>query len=157
KRFTATGCGEGPPTANVGCSNRSASPPPGGFMARSAISTISRSTATGRWTRTSSPTASMASRNSRRLSSATVQGADAAGQEFVAYVPEAGGFQTMGKGVGIGKIEHRLWQVGIGVRMFRHRATDQRQEPPEVEEVSRPQGREARGSELEDDEPGARF
>src|SRR6185437_14249365 len=127
------------------------------FMHRSAISVISRSTRTGRCTRTSSPAPSRAARKSRRLSRAMVDGADAAGQEFVAYVRETSGFQTTGKGVGIGKIEHRLWQVGIGVRMFRHRAADQRQQPPKVEEVGGAEGRETRSSEFQDDQPGSRF
>src|SRR5207253_8318473 len=88
------------------------------FMQRSAISVISLSTETGRSTRTSSPAAAIASTNARRLSSGMVEGADAAAQQLVADRAESGIPEPPGEGVRIGKLEHRLWQVGIGVPMF---------------------------------------
>src|SRR5256885_7211886 len=97
-------------------------------MQRSAISVISLSTDTGRPTCTSSPRASSARRKSRRLSSAMMQGADPARQDLIAYVREPGGLEPAREGVRVRKVEHRLWQVGIGVPMFRHRAADRSEE-----------------------------
>ena len=68
KRLMATGIRLGAPPRSTGRSNRSAGPPPGLFMHRSAISVISRSTETGSLTRTSSPASSSAATKSRRLS-----------------------------------------------------------------------------------------
>src|SRR5437764_15188670 len=104
-------------------------------MQRSAISVISLSTATGCDTRVSSPASAIAATNAWRVSSAIMDGADAAGQQVVADVMEARGGDARGERGRIGKREHGLWQVGIGVRMFRHRAPDRRQDPAEIEEV----------------------
>src|SRR5690348_17374366 len=104
-------------------------------MQRSAISVISLSTDTGRPTRTTSPRASSARRKSRRLSSAMVQGADPAGQDLVANIREPGALEPAREGVRFWKIEHRLWQVGIGVPMFRHRTADRGEDAPEVKQV----------------------
>src|SRR5437870_12089135 len=97
-------------------------------MQRSAISVISLSTETGRSTRARSPCASMAPIKARRLSSAMMDGADAAGQELVAHVGEAGGGEPPRELVGGRELAHRLWQGGRGVPMFRHRAADRRQD-----------------------------
>src|SRR5205809_4058268 len=134
--------------------NRSAGPPPGDFMQRSAISVISLSTETGRSTRASSPAAAIASTNSRRLSSGMMEGADAAAQQLVAHGAESGVPEPPGEGVRIGKVEHRLWQVGIGVSMFRHRVADDGEHAPKVEEVRGAQRSEARGRELERQQAG---
>src|SRR6266496_170141 len=154
-RFTATGWRATAPDARVGCVNRSAGPPPGDFMQRSAISVISLSTEIGRATRTRSPRASIASRKARRLSSAMMDGADAAREAPVAHVAEPGALDPAGERIGIGELEHRLWQVGIGVSMFRHCAADGGDHAPKIEEVQRAQRREARGGELEHHEAGA--
>src|SRR5260370_22370087 len=127
------------------------------FMHRSAISVISLSTEVATPIRTSWPAASIAPRKSRRLSSAMVDGADAAGEEVVTDVPEAAAREPRRERVRPGEGEHGLWQVGIGVRMFRHRAADGRQHATEIEEVEHPQGCEARRRELEYDEARARF
>src|SRR5256884_8978591 len=91
-------------------------------MQRSAISVTSLSTETGRSTRASSPAAAIASTNARRLSSGMVEGADTAAQQLVADRAESGIPEPPGECVRIGKLEHRLWQVGLGVPIFRHRA-----------------------------------
>src|SRR5256886_17384978 len=105
-------------------------------MQRSAISVISLSTETGRSTRTSSPAAAIASTNARRISSGMVEGADAAAQQLVADRAESGIPEPPGEGVGIGKLEHRLWQVGIGGPMFRHRSADGGDDAPKVLEAT---------------------
>src|SRR5207247_1848730 len=84
-KLTATGYRDLPPLRRVGCVKSSAGPPPGDFMQRSAISVISLSTDTGRVTRVRSPDLSIALTNSRRLSSAMVDGADAAGQALESH------------------------------------------------------------------------
>src|SRR3989449_7226808 len=155
KRLIATGSRALPPLVRVGWVNNSAGPPPGDFMQRSAISVISLSTDTGCSTRTSSPRASIAPRKSRRLSSAMMHGADPAGQHLVAYTRESGALEPACEGVRLRKVEHRLWQVGIGVPMFRHRAADRGEDAPEVEQVERAQRREARCGEFEHHEAGA--
>src|SRR5437773_5612870 len=126
-------------------------------MQRSAISVISLSTATGCITRVRSSDFSMASTKSRRLSSAIVHGADAARQPLEADAREPRGDETLRQRLGFGEREHRLWQVGIGVSMFRHEPADGGENPAKVEQVNRAQGREARRGELEDDETRARF
>ena len=68
KRLMATGWTLRPPFSRITCSKRSAGPPPGLFMHRSAISATSRRARTGWGTRTSSPRRSISLRNSRRLS-----------------------------------------------------------------------------------------
>src|SRR5437773_2752827 len=151
-RFTATGWGDGAPPTSVGRVNSSAGPPPGDVMQRSAISVISLSMETGRSTRARSPPASMAAMNCRRLSSAMMNGADPAGAQLVRDVPETGGAQPLGEGLRLGKREHRLWQVGVGLSMFGHRAADGREHAPEIEEVERAQRREPRRRELQHDE-----
>src|SRR6266513_1667008 len=153
-RFTATGWRAWAPDTSVGCSNSSAGPPPGDFMQRSAISVISLSTDTGRFTCTSSPRASSAPRKSRWLSSAMVQGADPARQDLVADIRESGALEPAREGVRVRNVEHRLWQVGIGVPMFRHRTADRGEDAPEIEQIQRPQRREARRREFEHDEAG---
>ena len=67
-RLIATGCELRLPSSSTTCSNSRAGPPPGLFMQRSAISAISSRARTGCETRTSSPMASMAAMNCRRLS-----------------------------------------------------------------------------------------
>src|SRR5438552_15559772 len=104
-------------------------------MQRSATSVISLSTETARSTRASSPAASIASTNARRLSSGMVEGADAAAQQLVADRAESGIPEPPGEGVRAGKIAHRLWQVGIGVPMFRHRAAAGGEPAAKVEPV----------------------
>ena len=64
-----------------------------------------------------------------------MDGADPAGQPLELYVAETGGAEPRCQRFRLGKIEHRLWQVGIGVRMFRHGAPDRREHTPEVEQV----------------------
>src|SRR5881394_2986702 len=157
KRFTATGYRDAPPVRSVGFVNRSAGPPPGDFMQRSATSVISLSTDTGRETRVRSPALSIALTNSRRLASAIVQGADPAGQSLEADAREAGGAQSVRERFRRGKREHRLWQVGIRVPMFRDEPADGGENSPKVEQVDRAQRREARRREVEDDEARARL
>src|SRR5213594_318294 len=154
-RFTATGWGDGAPPTSVGCWNTSAGPPPGDFMQRSAISVISLSTETGRSTRASSPVRSIAPTNARRLSSAIMDSADATAQQLVTDIGEPSVLEPPREGVRVGEFAHRLWQVGIGVSMFRHRATDGREHPSEIPEVRGAQRREARRRELEHHEAGA--
>src|SRR5881397_4381752 len=122
KRLIATGYRDLPPLVRVGWVNNSAGPPPADFMQRSAISVISLSTDTGCATRRRSPAASIAPTKARRLSSAMVDGADPAGQELEAHVREAGRAHAGGERLGLGERLHRLWQVGIGIPMFGHRA-----------------------------------
>src|SRR5438128_8062301 len=153
-RLTATGWRERPPVTSVGCSNRSAGPPPCDFMQRSAISVISRFTETGRSTRTSAPVASIAPRKARRLSSAMMDGADPAGEQLEAHVAEPGRLDPAREGGRLGELEHRLWQVGIGVSMFRHRAADGGEQTAETEQVEGAEPRAARGGELEHHDAG---
>src|SRR2546422_1080186 len=124
-------------------------------MQRSAISVTSLSTETARSTRTRSPAASIAAMKARRLSSAMMEGADAPGQQLIAHSLEPGGGEAPREIRGIGELEHRLWQVGIGVPMFRHHAADGGQHAPKVEEVQVAQGTGARCRELEHHEPRA--
>src|SRR5881409_2064642 len=124
-------------------------------MQRSAISVISLSSDTGCSTRTRSPRASIAPRKSRRLSSAMMHGADPAGQHLVAYTRESGALEPAREGVRVRKVEHRLWQVGIGIPMFRHRAADRGEDAPKIEQVERAQRREAWCGEFEHHEAGA--
>src|SRR5256886_12223082 len=154
-RLTATGWRERPPPASVGCSNRSAGPPPGDFMQRSAISVISRFTDTGRFTRTSIPAASIAPMKARRLSSAMMDSADPAGEQLEGDVPESRGLEPPRQRVRLGKLEHRRWQVGIGVPMFRHRAADGGKQATKVEEVEGAEQAPTRRGELEHHEPRA--
>src|SRR2546427_3758701 len=155
-RLTATGSWDGAPPGSVARVNSSAGPPPGDFMQRSAISVISLSMATGCSTRARSPPASMAAMNWRRLSSAIVDGADPARAQLVADVPEPRGDEPLGERLGRGERGHRLWQVGVGLPMFRHRAADGGDHAPEIEEVERPQRREAGRRELQHHEPAPR-
>src|ERR1700704_3573529 len=154
-RFTATGERADPPDRSIGRSNNSAGPPPGDFMQRSSTWVLSLSTDTGWTTRVSSPRASSAPRKSRRLSSAMMYGADPARQGLVAHLRESGSLEPAREGVRGGKVEHRLWQVGIGVPMFRHRTADRREDAPEIEQIERAQRREARCGEFEHHEAGA--
>src|SRR5688572_27364186 len=108
-------------------------------MQRSAISVISLSTDTARSIWTSVSRFSIASRNSRRLSSGIVDGADPAGQALESDARESRGQQTLRQGLRLGKREHRLWQVRIGLSMFRHQPADGRQNFAEVQEVHRAQ------------------
>src|SRR3989442_10929247 len=114
-------------------------------MQRSAISVIPLSTDTARPTCVSSPREWSAPRKSRRLSSAMMHGADPAGQDLVADIREPGALESAREGVRLWKVEHRLWQVGIGVPMFRHRTADRGEDAPEIEQVERAQRREACG------------
>src|SRR5437879_4771185 len=118
-------------------------------MQRSAISVISLSIETGCSTCARSPRASIASIRARRLSSAMMDGADPARQEFVADGVESGDAQPVCQAFRIGELEHRLWQVGIGVPMFRHRPADRGEHAPEVEQVQGAQRRKPRRGELE--------
>src|SRR3989475_12433869 len=153
KRLTATGYRDFPPPRRVGCVNSSAGPPPGDFMQRSATSVISLSTETGRATRVRSPALSIAVTNSRRLSSAIVDGADAAGQALEPDARESRGGEPLRQCFGLRKCKHGLWQVGIGVSMFRHEPADGGQNSPEIEEGDCAQRREPGRGELENDEP----
>src|SRR5256714_5058946 len=152
KRLTATGYRDFPPERSVGCVNSSAGPPPGDFMQRSATSVISLSTETGCSTRVRSPALSIAATNSRRLSSAIVDGADAAGQALETDVRESCGHEPLRQCLRLRKCEHRLWQVGIGLPMIRHQPAAGGQNSPEIEEVDRAQRREPGRRELENDE-----
>src|SRR5260221_5711302 len=154
-KLTATGYADVPPPRSVGCVNSSAGPPPGDFMQRSATSVISLSTDTGRVTRVRSPALSIAPTNSRRLSSAIVHGADAAGQAFEPDARESSGSEPLRQRFRLGEREHRLWQVGIGVSMFRHEPADGGQNPAKVQQVNRAQGREARHGVIEEYEKRA--
>src|SRR5690349_24942449 len=97
----------------------------------------------------------MAPRKSRRLSSGMVEGADPAAQELVADARESGVGQAAGERVRRREVEHRLWQVGIGIPMFGHRATDRGEHAPKVKQVERAQRREAWRRELEHHKPRA--
>src|SRR3989454_7541329 len=76
-----------------------------------------------------------------------VNGADPAGQQLVAHVREPGRSHAGRERLGVRKGLHRLWQVGIGIPMFGHRAPDRREHPAEVEQIGRAQRREARSEE----------
>src|SRR5438874_2160967 len=106
--------------------------------------------------RTRSPRAAIASIRARRLSSAMMDGADPAGQELVPDVAESGDGEAARECVGLRELEHRLWQVGIGLPMFRHRPADRGEQAPEVKHVQRAQRREPRRGELEHHEARAR-
>src|SRR5436309_617413 len=157
KRLIATGYRDLPPLVRVGWVNNSAGPPPADFMQRSAISVISLSTATGCITRVRSSDFSMASTKSRRLSSAIVHGADAARQPLEADAREPRGDETLRQRLGFGEREHRLWQVGIGVSMFRHEPADGGENPAKVEEIDGAQRRAWGRGEFQDDEPRTRL
>src|SRR2546428_8184143 len=92
----------------------------------------------------------------RRLSSAIVDGADPAGQPLERDARESGVREAARERFRLGKREHRLWQVGIGISMFRDQPADGRENSPEVEQIQRAQRREAWSRELEDDEKGTR-
>src|SRR6267143_1516131 len=156
-RLTATGYRDFTPSRNVGCVSSRAGPPPGDFMQRSAISVISLSTETGCSTRTRSPASSIALMKARRLSSAIVDGADPAGQPLEPDARESGVREAARQRFRLGKREHRLWQVGIGISMFRDQPADGGENSPEVEQIQRAQRREAWRRELEDDETGTRL
>ena len=68
KRLMATGYAEREPSRSSTCSNKSAGPPCGLFITRSAISQISSSARTGCLMRTNSPIASIRSMNSEIVS-----------------------------------------------------------------------------------------
>src|SRR5882757_7396044 len=116
-KLTATGYADVPPPRSVGCVNSSAGPPPADFMQRSATSVISLSTETGRATRVRSPLLSIAATNSRRLSSAIVDRADAAGEALETHARESRGAEPLRECLRLRKCGHRLWQVGIGLSM----------------------------------------
>src|SRR3989475_10140885 len=125
-------------------------------MQRSAISVASLSTETGRSTRTRSPGSSLARMKARGLPSAIVEGADPAGQPLERDARESGVREAARERFRLGKREHRLWQVGIGISMFRDQPADGRENSPEVEQIQRAQRREAWRRELEADETGTR-
>src|SRR5213594_469055 len=156
-RFTATGYRDLAPFRSVGCVNSSAGPPPGDFMQRSATSVISLSTDTGRVTCVRSPDLSIALTNSRRLSSAMVDSADAAGQALESHARKPRRHHALRQRLGFRKREHRLWQVGIGVSMFRHQPADGGENPAKIEEVDRAQRGKTRSRELENHKPRPRF
>src|SRR5882762_4645943 len=157
KRLTATGYRDLPPVRSVGCVNSSAGPPPGDFMQRSATSVISLSTDTGSATRVRSPDLSIAATNSRRLSSAIVDRADTAGQALEPHTREARGHHALRQRLWFRKREYRLWQVGIGVSMFRHEPADGGENPAKIEEIHCAQRRPTRGREFQNDESRPRF
>src|SRR5438477_11379892 len=154
KRLIATGYRDRPPLVSVGLVNRSAGPPPADFMQRSATSVISLSTETGCSTRTRSPASSIAPMKARRLSSAIVDGADPARQAFEPDTRESGVPETARQCFRLGEREHGLWQVGIGISMFRDQPADGGKNSPEIEQIQRAQRRKARRGELEDDKTG---
>src|SRR2546430_14865893 len=125
-------------------------------MQRSAISVTSLSTETGRSTRTRSPRSSIAPMKARRLSSAIVDGADPAGQPLERDARESGVREAARERFRLGKREHRLWQVGIGISMFRDQPADGRENSPEVEQIQRAQRRGAWRRGIEGEEKGAR-
>src|SRR6267142_338609 len=106
-------------------------------MHRSATSVISLSIDTGRSMRTSVSFFSIASRNSRRLSSGIVDSADPAGEALEADAREPGGEQPLRERLRLRERQHRVWQVGISIPMFRHEPADGRQNFSEVEEIDR--------------------
>src|SRR5881394_954210 len=156
-RLTATGYCDFPPVRSVGCVNSRAGPPPADFMQRSAISVISLSIEIGRAIRVSSPALSIAPMNSRRLASAIVDGADAAGQALEADARESGGTEPLREPLRLREGQHRLWQVGIGVSMFRHEPADGGENPAKIEEVDRAQRGKTRSRELQNHKPRPRF
>src|SRR5213592_2809768 len=156
-RCTATGYRDRPPLARVGCVNSSAGPPPGDFIQRSATSVISLSTDTGRVTCVRSPDLSIAVTNSRRLSSAMVDGADAAGQALESHARKPRRHHALRQRLGFRKREHRLWQVGIGVSMFRHEPADGGENPAKIEEIDRAQRRESGRGKFKDHEARSRL
>src|SRR2546425_11660657 len=154
KSLIARGYRAPPPLVRVGWVNSSAGPPPADFMQRSAISVISLSTETGCSTRTRSPRSSIAPMKARRLSSAIVDGADPAGQPLEPDARKSGVREAARERLRFGKREHRLWQVGIGISMFRDQPADGGENSPEVEQIQRAQRRGAWRRELEDDGTG---
>src|SRR3989442_3390016 len=156
-KLIATGYRDFPPPRSAGSVKSSAGPPPGDFMQRSAISVISLSTDTGRVTRLRSPDFSIAAMNSRRLASAIVHGADPARQPLEPDVRESRGHQALRQRLRLRKREHRLWQVGIGVSMFRHEPADGGKNPAKIEEIDRAERRESGRCEFQDDESRARL
>src|ERR1700752_1645855 len=156
-RFTATGYRDAAPPRSVGLGNSSAGPPPADFMQRSAISVISLSIDTGSSTRTSVSRFAIASRNSRRLSSGIVDGGDPAGQGLELHARESRRHQALRQGLRLGEREHRLWQVGIGLSMFRHQPADGGKNLAEVEVVHRAQRREPGRGEFEHDKARPRL
>src|SRR6185436_989810 len=156
-RFTATGYRAAAPPRSTGFWNNNAGPPPGDFMQRSAISVISLSIDTARSMRTSSSFLSIASRNSRRLSSGIVDGADPASEQLEADARESCVTEPLRQPFRLRECQDRLWQVGIRFPMFRHEPSDGGQNFPEVKEVRRAQRREPGRGELENDESRAGF
>src|SRR5258705_10996728 len=126
-------------------------------MQRSATSVISLSTEMGCSTRVRSPALSIAAMNARRLSSAIMNGADPAGQAFEPYARESRRRESLGQRLRLGKGEHRLWQVGIGISMFRHEPADGRQNMTEVKQIHGPQRRKAGRGEFENHKARARL
>ena len=86
-----------------------------------------------------------------------MHGADAAAQALEADARESGGTEPLREPLRLGEGQHRLWQVGIGVPMFRHQPTDGGENSPEIEQVNRAQRREPGRGELEDNEARTRF
>src|SRR6185503_6266783 len=117
----------------------------------------SLSTEMGRSTRVRSPALSIAAMNARRLSSAIMNGADPAGQAFEPYARESRRRESLGQRLRLGKGEHRLWQVGIGISMFRHEPADGRQNMTEVKQIHGPQRRKAGRGEFENHKARARL
>src|SRR5437763_1885793 len=85
-----------------------------------------------------------------------MDGADPAGEQLILHVTEPGGREPARQRVGSGELEHRLWQVGIGVPMFRHRPADRGEHALEVQQVQGAQRREPRRGELQHHETRTR-
>src|ERR1051326_6118137 len=147
---------------SVGDSKRSALPPPGCFITRSAISQSSRSSETGSAIRTSSPASSSASTNCFSESNATlsldsgVNGRDAEGQGSPMDVHEASRLHPLHQLGRARKVGHRFGKVAIGSGMSAYRATDRRQHAVKIEMVEPSHDRIGGRRELENHEPRSR-
>ena len=75
-----------------------------------------------------------------------MNGADAARQPLETDARKPGGGQPLRQRFRRGKPEHRLWQVGIGISMFRDQPADGGKNSPEIEEIDGPERREARNN-----------
>ncbi len=84
-----------------------------------------------------------------------MQCANAAEERLIPHVAKTGSAHVIGQRVRRGKIQHRLWQVGIGCRMFGHQTSNQWQYATEVGEVESLERLPLRRGKLEDDEPRA--
>src|SRR5258706_1703781 len=156
-------------SSRIACSNSSAGPPPGIFMARSAISQSSSRARTGWLTRTSSPAASIASMNCRSVSSgitgqilpalsarADMNGRDAEGQRRPPHIRKARGHHACCKLRLARKVRHGARQIAIGRVVTAHESTDEWHDLVKVELIGSTHEPESRRRELQNDELRAR-